>query len=173
MTHLLSILLIGAGWSAAASPGPALIGTYELQQGILGGCHEGIFVRQEFFLNSGVGSGQVSLSFYGLPQGSGKVIAQVLDIDAGLQQDRDENPMSMLPVPDVKYRRRLATWDGAALTYRQGKLARFNPDLDSGTMFQARLEGERLVIESGEFYSAGGPFGLVQNRCVYKRVRRS
>lgn len=171
MTHLLSILLIGAGWSAAASPVPALVGTYELRQGVLGDCHEGIFAVRESFLNSGVGSEQVSLSFYGLPRGSGKVIAQVLDIGAGLQQDRDENPMSMLPVPDVKYRKRLATWDGAVLTYRQGKLARFFPDLESGDMFQARLDGRRLVIESGEFYRAGGPFGLVKARCVYEKVR--
>ncbi|MFA6316382.1 MAG: hypothetical protein WC943_03105 [Elusimicrobiota bacterium] len=147
-----------------------LLGIYHLDHPVVEWCPPVLEVVAEKFGNSGVGDRQESYGFYGHPRGTGLLISQILDVNAGVQKDRDENPMSFKPWPDVSYRLREAAVSGDTLTFRQGHLSRWSPDLDSGTLFEASLRGRTLTVRSGLFFKRNGPIGELRLHCVYTKA---
>lgn len=153
-----------SGFHIAAS----LLGDYRLVENVSGSCYEQVEVVPEDFLNAPLGN---NLGLYGLPRGQGLIIGQVLEINAGLRFDREENPMQILPLPFqsslIGYRPRLAEFDGSRLVYKTGEVRNIKPPvIKKGEILEVVRDGSELKISEGVFEGENISFGDV---CRYTR----
>jgi|GEM_PF-6100820 len=138
-----------------------LVGIYKLEKAEAGNCYENIEIVTETSQISETGSG---LGIYGLPRGSGRVVAQVLDINAGIKYDLVQNPM--IPTPD-RYRPRVASFNGVKLVSKVGEVFPVPPPgITAGEIVEAESVPGGLKVRSGEFTQAGV---TVKDACSYKR----
>ncbi|MCX5796193.1 MAG: hypothetical protein NTY77_11910 [Elusimicrobia bacterium] len=164
---VLAALTFSLAANAQADGLSSLVGRYSLDKRIVGDCYARIEIVQESFLNA-VGP---NLGIYGLPQGQGLIVAQVLDINRGYKVDVNENPMAILPGSSsiIGYRPREASFDGNRLRYREGELAKAkNPNLHKGDVHEVELKNGILSVRSGTFSLWGDEFTDV---CAYVPAR--
>lgn len=158
---------VAAGKPVSGHPAAALMGQYSLLEKAQGECYERLQVVPESFLNT---LADVSIGIYGLPEGEGLIVSQVLEINSGLRFDRQENPMGIFPFQSglIGYVPRQADFDGKKLVYKTGEPARQKPSsIKKGEIVEAVLEGKTLKISKGTFDGANVSFNSV---CKYLRV---
>jgi hypothetical protein len=145
-----------------------LLGTYELKQTVSGNCYSQIEVKREFFTNSQFGEKQDSLGIYGLPDGTGKIVAQIQDINQGVQVETESSPASN----GTSLRAHNAFIHGNELKFYDGDTLDQDNRPASGILFDANFDGTTLRFTYGYFDRANGPVsGPDKTECVYTRIQ--
>lgn len=156
LSNAAAILILAAATAQAGglTQGRQFLGVYSLKSAHAGACHERLEVTEKTFLNAKTAE---NLQFSGLPRGTGRLVAQVLDVNQGLQTDIEERPYptGVVRGPD---RPRLAVLAGGLLSFRR-------PD----SLFLAELTDKELSLMEGEPSGWLGGIAVLRMRCVYVR----
>jgi hypothetical protein len=154
MTKILALLLSFSSTAFAdTSAAKLLVGTYTLTKVHMGECHEKIDIEFNEYPNREWNASNM-LGIYGHPRGSGKVVAQLVDVNLGERTQVSENPMS----GEKKWRKEVAyvikSEKGIYIMEQEGEYVHFAPNLDSGEFLYGQLSGDELVVSSGTFSSS-------------------
>jgi hypothetical protein len=149
-------------------PYALLFGKYTLEKEELGNCYKDIEAVPASF-NGSVTKRDLQIS--GLTDGLGDLVAHVMEINAGLQGDRNMSPGPLMPWDSGfrGYAMREASFAGEKLVYKTGdRLFMVKPlTLTKGHIKVIELGDGKLSIRSGQFSGNDATF---TNSCLYKRI---